>query len=154
MCTMSVWPSETRWSTARPEPTVVVHGVHSGQTRRPGDEHERSLGRGDGDRGGRHHRSEQGDPGRAEGQQAGERLAFSAGAAATGVDHQLEAVITSAGVQPVDDLGPERVVQVGNHHAEEVRGAAGQRARHGVRRVPQFVGGAQHRRPAVFADLR
>src|SRR5207253_2723554 len=97
---------------------VVVDRVDHGGAGGPGDEHDGGLLGGGDDRGRGHHGAEQGQPGGAEGEQAAQGALLAAGAAAAGVDDDLEALGTGHGVQSVDDFGEEGVVQVGDHHAE------------------------------------
>jgi len=135
-------------------PAVIVDRVDRAQPRRPGHQHHRHLvGRRldlrRGDRG-----PEQRQPGRAERQQTAHRLPLPGRGTPAGVDDQLETFFAGHRLQPVDDFGEERVVQVGDHHAEHGRRAGSQRPGHGVRRVAELLRGLEHRVPTSLTHVR
>ncbi len=77
-----------------------------------------------------------------------EHRALAPGAAAAGDQQHAVAELGGERLEPVRDLGEERVVQVVEQHADGVRPAAGEAARHRVGAVAEPRGGVEHARAA------
>ncbi len=56
-------------------------------------------------------------------------------------------------LDPVDHLGEVGVVQIGDHHADQIAAAADETPRDGVRPVPDLLGGARHGRALLVAHV-
>ncbi len=73
---------------------------------------------------------------------------------AAAADEHPQARAVQALLQPVEELGEERVVQVGDDGADQPGAALDQAPRDGVRPVAELAGGLQDGLPPAFAHVR
>ena len=83
-----------------------------------------------------------------------DRLVLEGGIPLAVADQHAQSVAVQALLQPVEELGVERVVQVGDERADQVGTAFDQAARDRVGPVAELAGRLQHGLPAVLADVR
>jgi hypothetical protein len=139
---------------ARAERLVVQHAVEASVAQRAADHHGRSGAQRRGHRAGSHAWAEQDEAVGAVLEHGLEHRPLAPLESAPGREQQPIAVLRRLLLDPVDDLGEERVVEVVDEHPYGMRAPAREAARHRVGAVAERRGRREHPLAALGTDLR